>query len=579
MKNVLNNWQKDWTLMPYFFDESEIKQISTRIRNLKIENVVYCSYESRFAISGGLAMVTMKLPAYLKMVNHIPSVILITPFHSNIIDEATLKSTGLKFDVVFDQKKVIVEILEHVHHFHEPEEGNLTEYFLKADGFFNARNRLNDPYLYIENDISKNDEMIRDNALFFCKAVPLAIKKLKRQKNIIFHLQEWQTSLVSLTSKEAMLNGTIHSCGAVVTLHNPFDSFIPYSSLAKIVDEQRIRKIANHFKDGLTAYQIGLQLVDAPITTVSENFAREFTTDILQTEHFVPHLQQIFQRTGLFGISNGLFHDFPAEFSKEKDLTIGRIKQAKLKFRKALLKVLADYNPPERFGELTYRGRSILNLPDAIPIFLMSGRLDFNQKGFDIFLQVIERFPEDEIKVVLTPMPVIPAHLDYFRDIAAKCKGNLTIFPIKMQHGYYELQIGSTFGVMPSIYEPFGAAIEYMVKGTVTVARRTGGLVDQIDHEQCGFLFREDSRFYNLDNIKQFFKLSDQVIRRRDNGWVQSMIDHLHETIRNAINLYQNHPHEYLRLIIMGFRKARSFDWSVSAKKYFEVYEQVKQGF
>lgn len=579
MKNVLNNWQKDWTLMPYFFDENEIQKISDRLKNLKIDTLVYCSYENRFAISGGLAMVTMKLPAYLKVVNKIPTAILITPFHSNIIDETRLKNTGLKFDVPFDQKIVTVEILEYVYHFNEPEQGKLTEYFLKADGFFNAQNRLNDPYLFVENNIAKNDELIRDNALLFCQAVPLAIKRLNLHRNIIFHLHEWQTALIALTSKEAILNGTIHSCGTVITLHNPFDSFISWESLVKIVDEPKIQKIADHFKDGLTAYQIGLQLIDAPITTVSENIAREFTSDILQTEHFVPHLQPIFKRTGILGIGNGLYHDFPPEFLKGEGLTIGKIRQVKRKYRKALLNVLADYNPPERFGELTYKGNSILNLPDTTPIFLMSGRLDFNQKGYDIFLQVIERFAEDEIKVILTPMPVIPAHIDYFREIAAKCNGNLTVFPIKMQHGYYELQIGSTFGVMPSLYEPFGAAIEYMVKGTVTIARKTGGLANQIDHEQSGLLYREDSRFYDLENIKQFFNITDNVVARRNNPWLLSMVDQCQEALNNAINLYQNHNHEYYRLIVMGFKKAKTFDWAISARQYFEVYKKVKQGF
>jgi len=148
-----------------------------------------------------------------------------------------------------------------------------------------------------------------------------------------------------------------------------------------------------------------------------------------------------------------------------------------------------------------------------------------------------------------------------------------------MQHGYYELQIGSTFGVMPSIYEPFGAAIEYMVKGTVTIARRTGGLADQIEHEKSGILYRENSRFYDLENIKQFFNLSDNVIERRNNPWLLSMVDQCHEAIKHAINLYQNHNHEYYRLIVMGFKKARTFDWAISAGKYFEVYKKVNQGF
>jgi len=572
-------WKKDWTLMQYLFEENEIKQMKKKVKNLKINTLVYCSFESRFAKSGGLAAVTTKILPYLKQVNKIPTVILVTPFHSNIIDETKIKNTGLVFDVPFGQKIVKVEILEYLCQYSEPEEGNLKEYYLKADGFFDAQNRLNDPYIYFENDTARNDLVIKENALLFCKAIPLAMKQLKLQENIVFHLQDWQTALISLTSKEAMLNETLKSCATVVTMHNAFDFFIPWQALAKIIDKTRVIKISQHFHEGLTALQIGLQLVDAPITTVSENFAREFTTDILQIQHFAPHLQTIFQKSGVVGVNNGAFVDFPPEFSQVKNITINKLKAIKFKNRRLLLKVLDEYHPPERFGELTYQDSSITNLPDSIPILVMSGRLDYNQKGFDIFLQAIERFDEDEIKVILAPLPVKPFDLDFFREITSKCKGNVTVFPIRMNQGYHELQIGSTFGFMPSIYEPFGAAIEYMVNGTITIARKTGGLVDQIDDNRCGLLYREDSSFYNLENIKLFYELADNLTMRRHNKWVQSMVDALYEKIKEAIYLYQNHPNEYYRLIIMGFKKVRSFDWSISASKYFEVYEKVKQGF
>jgi len=579
MGGFLDHWKKDWTLLQYLFDKPEIEIIKTRLKNLKIETLVYCSFENRFARSGGLAAVTAKILPYLKAVNNIPTTILMTPLHSRIIDESRLKSTGIVLEVPFGRKRVKTEIFEYRCRYEVPQRVVIKEYFLKAEGFFRARNRLNDPYIFFENDVARNNDAIRENALFFCRAIPLAAQQLGLRKNIVFHLQEWQTAPVAVTAKLAMVNGILHSCATVQTMHNPFDSFLPWQSLRKIVGPKRVRSIAAHFEGGLTAYQLALQLVDAPITTVSENFAREFTTDILQTRHFAPHLQSIFKRTGVVGINNGLFSDFPPQFSDLKQLTIGQIRKLKTQTRHKLLKILADYQPPERFGELTYNGGTIQNLPDAVPIFVMSGRLDFNQKGFDIFLQAMERFAEDEIKVVLAPMPIKLGQLEFFRQTAARCRGNVTVFPIKMKQGYHELQIGATFGVMPSIYEPFGAAIEYMVNGTVNIARRTGGLVDQIDHRRCGLLYRENSAFYNLKNIKRFFDCRDDVAKRKDNQWAQSMVDGLYETLIDATDLYRNHPNEYYRLILMGFKKALSFDWSVSARKYFQIYEMVSQGF
>jgi glycogen synthase len=579
MKNISDIWKKDWTLMPYFFDENEIQEIADQIRNLKIETIAFCSYENRFGRSGGLGAVTAKILPYLKEVNQIAKTLLLTPFHSKIIDEKKLKSTGFTFDVPFDQQLFQIEILEYSFKYDDPRKGSLKEYYLKAESFFDAQNRLNDPYIFFENDKKRNDEAIRENALFFCKAVPLAMKALGFEENIIFHLQDWQTALISLTSKEALLNGTLKSCATVETLHNAFDFFISWQVLSKITDKTRVIKLSQHIPEGLTALQIGLQLVDAPITTVSENFAKELTNDILLTQHFAPHLQTIFQKSKVGGINNGAFVNFPPEFSQLDNMTLNKLKTIKTRNRKMLLKILDEYNPQERFGELTYRDETITNLPDSIPIFLMSGRLDYSQKGYDIFLRAIERFAHDEIKVVLTPLPVKAADLDFFREIVLKCQGNVTVFPIRMSQGYHELQIGSTFGFMPSIYEPFGAAIEYMVNGTVNIARKTGGLVDQIDDNQCGLLYREDSGFYNQENIEQFYDFADNIAKRSENQWVQRMVDALYEKMKEAIHLYQNHPNEYYRLIIMGFKKARSFDWSISAKKYFEVYEKVNQGF
>jgi glycogen synthase len=208
----------------------------------------------------------------------------------------------------------------------------------------------------------------------------------------------------------------------------------------------------------------------------------------------------------------------------------------------------------------------------------MSGRLDPFQKGFDILLRAVEKFAKDEIKVVLTPLPIKDSDLDYFRKVASKCKGNVTVFPIRMEKGYQELQTGSTFGVMPSIYEPFGAAVEYMVNGTVNITRKTGGLVTQIQHKKNGLLYRESPKFYTLDNIKAFARANDTVQKRGRNPWVKSMADELYKAIKEAIDIYQNHADDYYRLIIEGFKQARTFTWQRAAQAYFSVYQKVKEG-
>ncbi|MBI4681803.1 MAG: glycogen/starch synthase [Nitrospirae bacterium] len=558
--------------MKSFFTANEIAKISGRLKNLKIENVVFCSFESRFARSGGLAAVTMNILPYLKEVNKIPNVLLMTPFYSTIMDKTKLQPTGKYFSIPFNNKTVNVEMYEYTWNYSKPRNGSVKEYYLKAEGFFETSGVVKDPYVYNDSDRQLNDTLMSENVLFFCKAVPYALQSLGILENIIFHLQEWQTSLISLTAKEAMLDGTLQSCGSVQTMHNSYDSFVPWQALSGITKRALKQKTGT----GLTAYQTGLQLVDAPVTTVSDNFAKEFTSDILQTDYFAPHLQNIFKKSGVYGVDNGMFIEVSPDFAKKEKHTIDELRKIKLQKRKALLKVLSAYKPKERFGELTYKGKTISKLPDNIPVVVMSGRLDPMQKGYDILLRAVEKFSEDELKVVLTPMAIRLADLDYFHEVAGKCKGNLTVFPVRLERGYQELQSGATFGIMPSIYEPFGAAVEYMANGTVNIGRATGGLVDQINSD-CGFLYKEDAVTYTLENIRSFVETGDVVQMRKMNPWVQSMADNLYDVLKKAFHMYQHDQEDYYKLVRNGLKKVSSFSWETNARKYFQVFKKVSR--
>ncbi|MBL7048139.1 MAG: glycogen/starch synthase [Nitrospira sp.] len=569
----LNNWKRDWTLMSIFFNGDEIVSIIDQIRGLKPENLVFCSFENRFAKSGGLASVTTNIIPYLKETNGMQKAVLLTPFHSGISDINALKETGLNFTIPFQNEFVNVEILEHAHHYMSPCSGVIKEYYLKAEGYFNAKNQINDPYNFSPNENINNTELLK-NALFFCKAVPEALKALSIIRDIVLHLHEWQTAMITLSAKEAIIQGTLESCGTVLTIHNSYDAVIPQESLKDFVKESRRNRIDSFPIEEFTAFQIALQLVDAPVTTVSTHFAEELTGDLVQSEHYAPHLQRILNSNGIHGINNGMFTAFPKEYRKHEQLTLEQIKKIKVKHRKSLIKVLSTYHPDKRFGDLTYQGRTISKLPDNVPIIVMSGRLDPIQKGYYVLLRALEKFAEDEIKAVLTPLPVRESDLDYFYEVACKCKGNVTVFPMKMQEGYHELQSGSTFGVMPSIYEPFGAAVEYMVNGTVNIGRHTGGLVDQIDHE-CGYHFREDAIFYNIENINNYVGTADTMQSRKLNPWAQSMADNLYDVMKKAIHTFQHEPDDYYGMIQNGFKKAETFTWEKAAKEYFEAYKLI----
>lgn len=582
-KDQFKDWTKNWKLLDAFFDEAEQHIITKKLEGLKVRNIVYCSFENQFARSGGLAAATVRVLPALKQLPGIQRVALITPFYPYIIDENQLQPTGKTVSVPFDGKRVNVDILQNVSWHNNKEDKDarsVEEYYLKAEHFFEARNRLSDPYIYFKDRSRSNDEAIKRNALFYSKAAPLAAAALGLKKDVIFHLQEWQTALISLTAKIAMLDNQLESAGTAQTIHNPFDSYISHKDIKKIITKGPLNRYVHYCTEGHTAYQLGLQLVDTPISTVSKNFAIEFTSDLLHTRHFAPHLQKIFQHNRVFGVANGSFTDVLKKF-ETIDLQhpdIDTIKAVKQKNRKSLLKILAEYHPEGRFGTLTANDQPIHRLPQSVPILVMSGRLDPVQKGFDILLRAIEKFEPGEVKTILTPMPIRDSDLDYFYKIAYRKRGDVTVFPIRMEKGYHELQTGGTFGVMPSIYEPFGAAIEYMAMGTVTIARDTGGLKDQILDGESGFLFKENPKSIGWNYIQSFNQNTADVERRQGNPWVESMAEELYQTISKASAIYRNQPDTYYRMIAKGIAQAKSFKWTDSAAQYLEIFKCTGKG-
>jgi hypothetical protein len=63
-----------------------------------------------------------------------------------------------------------------------------------------------------------------------------------------------------------------------------------------------------------------------------------------------------------------------------------------------------------------------------------------------VLLCALEEIQRDDIKVVLTPMPVRAGIWIIFGSPAMR--GNVTVFPMRMKEGFAELQAGSTFGLM-----------------------------------------------------------------------------------------------------------------------------------
>jgi glycogen synthase len=593
------------------FSKKELSTINKKFHACKAEHIVYCSFENRYATSGGLGSVTKALLPYLdiKIKEKFPSsktagVILLTPFYPNIdkfndpLGNYLMPVTNMV--VPYGGKNIPVEIYKYNWRYQIPingqkKIGTIKEYYLKADGFFEAKNPINDPYIYdLENTARNNDFQIDDSA-FYCKMAPLVVYQLKYRKNIIFHLQEWQTSLISLTSIMAMLKNrlydkiAIQNCRSIQTLHNTFDSFQSpgyfLEHLRKIFkprDEDKIYNLAfrHVLNKTFSLYSIGLSFLQkGKISTVSNIFSKEITSDLINTHHFAPHLQNTLkEKGGVKGINNGAFLQIPEKIQIILDDTSpkNKFKEFKYKQRKELLKKLSTYKTKNTFGELTYQGSTVSNIPDFVSICFMSGRLDFSQKGYDILLRVIEllhKNKNENIKFVLSPMPVRQMDLNLFKKVACACRGTVLVIAERMTDGYFELQSGSTFGIMPSIFEPFGAAIEYMANGTCVIARKTGGLIDQIKDGHDGLLYHEGNEHYDGLNIDLFYNLRNDIRKSFSRSdWVKDMVHALKMKLEEAHYLYKNDQDTYFQIIMNAFKKSKEFNWTKSANDYFSIF-------
>ncbi len=575
MNLISEHWRKDWTMMGVFFTKEQTDFIYQRLASMQPAHLAFCAFENRFARSGGLAAVTAKEIPFLKEINQFKKACLVSPYYPHIMATAPLAKSTISFSVPFAAKEHPVEVYTFENEYTEPHPGSLTEYFIKAEGFFSARNRLKDPYIYFPDDSEKNDEALQNNALFFVTAVPHLLAAIGFDKDTILHAQDWQTALLTLTIKQAVLEQQLHSAAVVITMHNPYDSFIPSPVLKNILHESLQKRVEETKIPGWNAFAIGLSLADGPNTTVSDHFAGELQQDPIQIDHFAPHLQPIFQRRPVVGVNNGPFVAFSTDFPRRDQHTIRQIAEIKKRKRAVLLQILETYLPDERFGQLTYQRGSIRNLPEEIPILFMNGRLDPVQKGYDVLLRAVERFGRDEIKLIVTPMPVHEEDLDIFHEIASKCRGNVTVYPIRMEKGFQELLTGSTYGVMPSIYEPFGAALDFMANGTAVIARNTGGLANQVTDGLNGFLFREEPHQYTVANITAFAAQARLVQARKFNPWMVDMVDALYDMLCTAKNFYVERRRDYHELIRQGFIQAAKFSWEKSAREYGQVYRCV----
>jgi glycogen synthase len=553
--------------------------------NLMPDRIAIVSYESPYAPGGGIAAVMKHLPAHLSLASK-SEVVVITPFHRKIqktLSVESMMTEVTKLQIEFEGRSQDIKLLRL--------DLNGRWYFLKPSDprFFSG---IRHPY-----DVSDAEILLRD-ALFFGLAAAAATVSIDSKSSWTLLLQDWEAAPTALALPGIDFGPIMRT---FLTLHNSYDSPVSNAELL----EYGINPIT---APGNTILGRALLLVEEPVFTVSNQFAKDLIEEDLQVAVMAPHLQQILKYR-LIGIDNGPFTELAIEegllnqaklgdYSLLKDWKDGQRQRAQVALQ-------ALESSPEKpiWGDIS-RFKF-----DKSPLFVLAGRDDPRQKGYDVACCAINDFLNSggQASFLFFPIPGdegLPG-LSFLKDLAFKHPQRVIGLPFLFQEGYFEVLRGSTYGVMPSFYEPFGMANEFYLNGCVGVGRATGGIIQQIIPFRAtasfskavkqrsdrlfgdaapptGFLYREQDAI--LSAIDDWHSINDagyqvggypnRIEQRQTIPLFQAMARELTLCLIDATDLYCNSSEMYYQLLLQGISYIRdSLSWDRTAQAYLRYIE------
>lgn len=573
----IDSWVSISSKMHELFTQKEIDALKRAEFAFKMDKrvIVFLSFENHFAALGGLAAVAQHLPLWLRKTKE--NVIFVTPFHAkNKQMQSALKEGVLK--PRFKDKIFHLCNYEGVLSCYEEPKAEIPTFFLEIKGRFSAGDN---PYGYED----KNELLL--DSLAFSAAVPFALKQLDMTKNLLFHAHDWETAPIAITSKLAVVSTMLEQARTVLTLHNSFDS--------GILPKHKTLFFGKNFH-GDTILQCTLPLLNGPLTTVSTPFAHELRHDPLQKGIFTDHLQHVFSINPPVGIENGMFGEptLPFTIKAVEEAENGNLVSLVVQkdaYRQRFIDELKAMNDPRVRGTVKFTAKTA-----KAPVFFMSGRLDFMQKGFDVIFHAFRKLPRGKAKLFFCPSSRNDDNgLEFFEKMVSECKGDIMMVPYRITREQYNVFLqGATFLLMPSLYEPFGAATEGLMQGTPVIARGTGGLWIQVNpsiglyipslygnilclenrmDRPTGILYREDYPDSIAEkNWRELLNLPPD--ERIKNPLYTAMVDSASNALEMAIDVYSN-TDMYAEMILNGIKSVHQFTWERAVKKYQKVYDTV----
>ena len=475
--------------------------------------VLYVSAEVEpFAKSGGLGDVLGALPKAIAKQGAEVSVIM--PKYTRVIDaeyQRQMQYLGY-FYVDLNWRHQYCGLFKLV-------KDNVTFYFLDSEYYFGG-----DLYCFADNE----------RFAFFSKAVLDTVCYLNTSFDVI-HCNDWSSALVPVYY-DAFYRSLPNMANAkfVYTIHN-----LRYQGRMGKGEAQDLTGLNEWYftqdrlmqGDCVNLMQ-GAIVFSQAVTTVSDTYAREITTD-----RYGEGLNGVINRYAYktCGIINGVDYD---SYNPAKD---------KLIYTKYTVKTVKD---GKRSNKLALQEE--LGLPqdaDAIMMGVISRLVD--QKGLHLLDAVMSRLSGARMQFIVLGTGE-KRYEDTFRYYASrypdKISANIT-FNNALAHRIYA---ACDLFLMPSDFEPCGLSQIISLKyGALPLVRETGGLKDTV------------------------FSYNDQTRQGNGFSFTNSNADDLWYTLCRAMSVYYDRRAEWDAIVAAAMKC--DYSWKKSADKYTDLYNTLTQ--
>ncbi len=368
---------------------------------------------------------------------------------------------------------------------------------------------------------------------FFQRAVLEALGEPMKFEPDILHLNDWQCGMIPVILEAHYKSHGYHTnVQCLFTIHNlKFQGIHGKERIQDLLELQdRYMTEEGVLKDGVPNFMKAGILYSNRVTTVSPTYAREIMQD-----YYGEGLNQLLSDFSwkVKGILNGI--DVNA-YNPEKDDQLAKNYS------------IRTFKKGKEACKLALQEEVGLEQNSDIPLLVMITRLT-SQKGLDLLMHISEELLEENIQLVILGTGD-EFYENAFHDLEwyhPNKVRSLIMFDEELSRRLYA---AADIFLMPSMFEPCGLGqLVAMRYGTLPVVRETGGLKDTVipynkyDGSGTGF------SFMNINAHEFLF------------------------TIKDALDVYQNHPESWEQLIRQAMNE--DYSWEKSAKEYIDLYKEI----